>query len=103
MPGAKEHSPRTVYPARTLLRLLLLLLAGTRLIDRNIHEMGGELLHSKLLALLEPVDSRYETLYRIGLEDSLVHQREIKDLALAEFKAYRYRDSGSVFVVNRSG
>ena len=106
-PPTTTGSIRTFFLGAMLLLIITislpLLLAGTRLMDRNIHEMGGELLHSKLLALLEPVDRRYETLYRIGLEDSLVHQREIKNLALNEFKAYRYRDSGSVFVVNRSG
>ncbi|ADH85120.1 ATP-binding protein [Desulfurivibrio alkaliphilus] len=104
---AAGFSIRTFFLGAMLLLIatlsLPLLLAGSHLMDRNIKEMGGELLHSKLLALLEPVERRYETLYRVGLEDSLVHRKEIKEMALAEFSAYRFRDSGSVFVLTPTG
>ncbi len=77
------------------------LFAGSKLLDGIIFQLGTELLGEKLESLIQPIDRRYETLRRVGLEDSQSHLDEIKTDGLAKLAATRYKETGRVFVVNR--
>ncbi|MFZ5758479.1 MAG: PAS domain S-box protein [Thermodesulfobacteriota bacterium] len=79
------------------------LFAGSLLLDTIIFQLGSELLTEKLSSLIEPINRRYQTLYRIGLEDSQSHRDEIKDDALATLAATRYKKTGSIFVISKEG
>ncbi|MEW6291442.1 MAG: PAS domain S-box protein [Thermodesulfobacteriota bacterium] len=98
-------SIRTIFLlAMSLLLILLALpqfLAGSRLLHTIIYELGTELLSERLTALIQPIDRRYATLRRIGLEDSVTHLDEIRQAALASLAATRYKESGSVFVIGQ--
>jgi len=105
--------PRLIRSIRTLFLLAMgalililslpLLYSGSKLLDTISYQLGSELLMEKLHALVAPVDRRYETLHRVGLEDSQVHLDEIKAKALESFDGYRYMKSGTVFVVQENG
>lgn len=82
---------------------LPLLYSGNRLLDNIIYQLGSELLLEKLHALVAPVDRRYETLHRVGLEDSQVHLDEIRQMALRDFALFRYMESGMVVVIEEDG
>ncbi|MBI4793061.1 MAG: cache domain-containing protein [Deltaproteobacteria bacterium] len=96
-------SIRTLFLLAMFLLILLLslpqFLSGSRLLTAIIHELGTELIEEKLAALIQPVDRRYETLRRVGLEDSGAHLDEIKKSALAAFAATRYKETGTMFVI----
>ena len=96
-------SIRTLFLLAMFLLILLLslpqFLSGSRLLNTIIHELGTELIEEKLAALIQPVDRRYETLRRVGLEDSGAHLNEIKKSALAAFAATRYKETGTMFVI----
>ena len=96
-------SIRTLFLLAMFLLILLLslpqFLSGSRLLNTIIHELGTELIEEKLSALIQPVDRRYETLRRVGLEDSGTHLDEIRKNALAAFAATRYKESGTMFVI----
>ncbi len=112
-PPDRDHKPEALRSVRSLFLLamavlvLLLsappLLAGGYLLDSLISRFGAEILTEKLEILLHPVDLRYERLQRVGLEDSEEHRQEIFQEALADFADFRYRKSGSVFVIRRDG
>ncbi len=80
---------------------LPLLIAGVSIINSVIEDFGVEILHEELQALLDPVDLRYQTLERVGLEDSINHRQEIRETALQSFFLYRYKQSGNVFVIGK--
>jgi PAS domain S-box-containing protein len=84
-----------------LLLSLILLWSGSNIIHALIQQYSTEVLSEKLYSLLHPVDLRYATLQRIGLEDSQAHRDEIRETALQEFGAFRYKESGSVFVIGK--
>ncbi len=85
----------------TLIMGSLLLWAALNIMDSIIYEFGTEILAEKLSALIHPVDLRYATLERIGLDDSQIHHQEIKEEALKDFAQFRYKKSGEVFVIGR--
>ncbi|OCC16056.1 PAS sensor protein [Dissulfuribacter thermophilus] len=80
-----------------------LFFSGTLLMESIILDFGEKLLNANLHQLLEHVDRRYKTLERIGLEDSLAHQREIKEISLKEFSKFNFGESGGVFVIEDNG
>jgi len=82
--------------------VLVLLWAGAGIMNSIITQYSTEIMTEKLYSLIHPVDMRYATLQRIGLEDSQQHLAEIRDAALKEFAGYRYKETGSVFVVGRN-
>ncbi|MCW8983393.1 MAG: hypothetical protein OQK13_05045, partial [Gammaproteobacteria bacterium] len=77
--------------------------SGYVLMDGIIYQSGTETLKDKLESLIQPVSQRYERLQRIGLEDSEDHLRDIRDSALQQFTNYRYKETGSVFVLANDG
>ncbi|MFH7319080.1 ATP-binding protein [Desulfurivibrio sp. D14AmB] len=107
------HQPPRIRSIRTLFLLgmtglililsLPLLYSGNRLLDNIICQLGSDLLLEKLQALVDPVDRRYETLQRVGLEDSQVHLEEIRTTALQEFSRFSYMKSGMVMVIGEDG
>jgi len=96
-------SIRTIFLLAMSLLIILLalpqLIAGSRLLNTIIYELGTELLNEELAAMIQPIDRRYATLRRIGLEDSLTHLDEIRKNGLASLAATRYKESGAVFVI----
>lgn len=100
------HSIRSGFLlAMTALILILslpLLYSGIRIMDNLIDQYGMELLAAQLHARMEPVDRRYETLTRVGLEDSRIHRQEIMAQALKAFSGYRYKQTGRLFVIHRN-
>ncbi len=109
MRGKKTRfaSLRNLFPFVMSCVILVLslpqLFAGSRLLDTIIFQLGSELLTEKLSSLIAPIDRRYQTLYRIGLEDSQSHRDEIKRDALATLAASRYKKTGNIFVISREG
>ncbi len=87
----------------TVIMASLLLWAAVNIMNSIIYEFGTEILAEKLSSLVQPVNLRYATLERIGLEDSLVHRQEIKEQALQDFTRFRYKESGEIFVIGRDG
>ncbi|MCF6186770.1 MAG: hypothetical protein L3J49_04745 [Desulfobulbaceae bacterium] len=85
--------------ALILILSLPLLYSGMRIMEKLINQYGMELMVGELRARLEPVDRRYETLVRVGLEDSQLHRREIIEEALKSFSDYRYKRTGRLFVI----
>ena len=81
----------------------ILLWSGTGIINVIIQQFGTEILNEKLNSAIQPVEYRYSTLQRIGLEDSASHRDEIKRDALKEFGAFRYKETGSLFVISTAG
>ncbi|MCW8888837.1 MAG: cache domain-containing protein, partial [Gammaproteobacteria bacterium] len=77
--------------------------SGYVLMDGIIYQSGTETLKDKLDSLIQPVSQRYERLQRIGLEDSETHLQDIRDSALLQFANYRYKETGSVFVLTNDG
>ncbi|MBI5556032.1 MAG: PAS domain S-box protein [Deltaproteobacteria bacterium] len=104
MTEKKKASLRTLFLlAMSLLIIILSLpqfLSGRSLLHTIISQLGTELLTEKLGALVQPIDRRYETLRRVGLEDSATHLDEIKKTALDTLSAFRYKQTGSVFVIS---
>jgi PAS domain S-box-containing protein len=82
---------------------LPLLFSGVSIIDDISYEFGHEILSEQLKSLIEPIDLRYKTIERIGLEDSETHLLEIKNSALADMGHFHYKDTGSIFVVENQG
>ncbi len=80
---------------------LPILIAGVGIMNSLIEDFGTEILNEQLQSLIAPVDLRYQTLARVGLEDSLTHLQEIEEEALVDFALYRYKASGRVFVVGK--
>ncbi len=101
------RSVRTLFLlGMTVLILVLslpLLYSGIRIMDSLIEQYGMELLAGELQARIAPVERRYETLYRVGLEDSQVHRQEILDDGLRSFEAFRYKKTGTLFVIRTDG
>ncbi|WP_456387147.1 PAS domain S-box protein [Desulfolithobacter sp.] len=101
------RSVRTLFLlGMTILILVLslpLLYSGIRIMDNLIEQYGMELLAGELQARIAPVERRYETLHRVGLEDSQVHLQEIMDDGLRSFAAFRYKNTGTMFVVRSDG
>jgi PAS domain S-box-containing protein len=101
---APVKSIQTLFLAAiTLLIVVLsvpLLLSGVQIITDQTSQFGTEILTEKLHALVEPIDRRYQTLARVGLEDSAGHRQEIKESALQNLAAFRYKATGTVFVIN---
>ncbi len=101
------RSIRTLFVAAMgLLAALLsapLLYSATTLMDQLVERYAMELLRGELEARIAPVDRQYQTLYRVGLEDSQEHRREILENGLAAFAAFRYKGTGRLFVVQREG
>lgn len=103
---------RRVWSVQTLFLLLItgvglflalfLLWAGAGIMNSIISQYGTELMQEKLHSLIQPVDLRYASLKRIGLEDSQIHRDEIQNTALKEFAAFRYKNTGSLFVISRN-
>ena len=101
------NSIRTIFllamAGLVLVLSLPLLYSGTRLLDNIIYQLGSEVLSDKLQHLVAPVNRRYETLQRVGLEDSQHHLEEIRETALAEFRRFSYMESGVVLVIGSGG
>ncbi|WP_457573237.1 PAS domain S-box protein [Desulfolithobacter sp.] len=107
------HLPQPLRSVRTLFLLgmtvlilvlsLPLLYSGIRIMDGLIEQYGMELLAGELQARIAPVERRYETLHRIGLEDSHVHRQEIMDDALRRFASFHYKKTGTLFVIQADG
>ena len=102
-----------IFSIRTLVLLIIggcslifasiLLWSGTSIINVLIYQFGDEILTEKLNSVIQPVEYRYSTLQRIGLEDSLQHRDEIKQNALKNLAGFRYKQTGSVFVISKAG
>ncbi len=92
-----------VIAGGALIFALILLWAGTGIMNVLIQQFGTEILTEKLNSVILPVDLRYKTLQRIGLEDSQTHLDEIREDALNGFANFRYKASGTVFVVGGRG
>lgn len=86
-----------------LVMSLPLFFAGVSIIDDLTTNFGEDVLTAELKSLIAPIDRRYQTLQRIGLEDSLPHNQEIYNEGLKKLEAYSFRDSGFAFVVARDG
>jgi PAS domain S-box-containing protein len=103
MDNKTRLSIRTFFLLAMCLLILLLalpqFLSGSRLLNTIIHELGTELIEERLAALIQPVDRRYDTLRRVGLEDSSTHLEEIRKTALAAFAETRYKQTGTMFVI----
>jgi PAS domain S-box-containing protein len=80
---------------------LPLLFSGVMIIDNITSKFGSEILNEELNSLIEPIKLRYKTLERIGLEDSQVHLKEIRENALKDLSHYRYKQTGTIFVVGK--
>ncbi|MHB8809217.1 MAG: PAS domain S-box protein [Desulfobulbaceae bacterium] len=80
---------------------LVLLWSGNNIIHSLIQQYSTEILTEKLHGLIQPVEYRYATLQRIGLTESQVHQKEIREAALREFGVMRYKKTGSAFVIGK--
>jgi hypothetical protein len=90
-----------IFSIRTLVLLIIggcclifasiLLWSGTNIINVLICQFGHEILTEKLNSAIQPIDYRYATLQRIGLEDSLRHRNEIKQDALSTLTSFRYK------------
>ncbi|RJX19081.1 MAG: PAS domain S-box protein [Desulfobulbus sp.] len=104
-PYSRLWSVRTLFllilAGVNLFLALILLWTGTNIINSLIQQYSTELMTEKLHALLHPVNLRYATLQRIGLDDSQPHLEEIKTAALQEFGSFRYKESGSIFVIGK--
>jgi PAS domain S-box-containing protein len=81
----------------------ILLWSGTGIINVLIQQFGTEILTEKLNSIIQPVELRYTTLQRIGLEDSFNHRNEIRQDALKTFAGFRYKKTGSIFVISNAG
>ena len=80
----------------------ILLWSGTNIINVLIYQFGHEILTEKLNSVIQPIDYRYSTLQRIGLEDSLKHRNEIRQDALKDLAGFRYKETGSIFVISKA-
>ena len=78
---------------------LPLLFSGVRIINSITSEFGQEILKAELESLIEPINLRYQTLARVGLEDSQSHRQEIREAAYSTLRLFRYKETGTVFVV----
>mgnify|MGYP005838571329 CR=1 FL=1 len=100
-------SIRSLFLAAIILLIatvsLPLLVSGVKIINSITYQFGLENLHDKMQSCLEPINLHYQTLTRVGLEDSRSHRQEIKDEAYAFLRSYQYKETGSVFVVSREG
>ncbi|GAB4334271.1 MAG: hypothetical protein Kow0089_03380 [Desulfobulbaceae bacterium] len=102
-----------LFSLRTLVLLLiaactlvfgsLLLWSGTNILNGLIRQSGTEILTEKVNSILQPVNYRYQVLERIGLEDSAKHLEEIRSEALRDLATFRYKETGSVFVISKNG
>ena len=101
-----------IFSIRTLVLLIIggcclifasiLLWSGTNIINVLIYQFGNEILTEKLNSVIQPVEYRYATLQRIGLEDSSKHRNEIRQDALKDFAGFRYKETGSIFVISKA-
>ena len=82
---------------------LPLFFAGVKIINNLTSTFSHEILTAELEALIAPIDRRYQTLERVGLEDSLEHQQEIKEQGLDDLSRYTFKESGFAFVVEKGG
>lgn len=100
-------SIRSLFLAAIILLIatvsLPLLVSGVKIINSITYQFGLENLHDKMQSCLEPINQRYQTLARVGLEDSRSHRQEIKDEAYTFLQNYQYKKTGSIFVVSREG
>jgi PAS domain S-box-containing protein len=80
---------------------LPLLFSGVKIINNITSQFGREILQEELQSLLGPINLRYHTLARVGLEDSRSHLLEIKENALHSLGSYRYKNTGSIFVISK--
>lgn len=78
-----------------------LIISGYKLMNRSTYLLGTELLTDKLAHQIMPVESSYERLKMIGLEDSTIHLDEIRQRALVSFARFRYLETGRIFVIGR--
>ncbi len=86
-----------------LVMSLPLFFAGVTIITDLTSRFGEEVLTAELESLVGPIDRRYETLKRVGLEDSQAHLQEIKKQGLETLSAFTYKQSGFAFVINKTG
>ena len=103
----RPRSIRTLF-ILTIVGLILtlslpLLYSGIRIMDSLVGQYGLELLQSQLDSQVARVERMYQTLARVGLEDSRVHRQEIRRLALKSFAAFHYKKSGRMFVIGADG
>jgi len=103
-PISHLQSIQTLFLAAiTLLIVVLslpLLLSGVKIINDLTLQFGQEVLTEALQSLIEPINQRYQTLARVGLEDSVNHRKEIQEKGLVDLSTYRYKETGSVFVIS---
>ncbi len=103
-PLSRLKSIQALFLAAMALLIIILsvplLWSGVTIITTLTHQYGGEIITEKLHSLIDPINRRYDTLARVGLEDSASHRQEILDNALLDLAGYRYKESGSVFVVS---
>lgn len=86
-----------------LVMSLPLFFAGVTIINDITRTFGREILTAELQSLIEPISLRYKTLQRVGLEDSLPHQQEIREQGLRSLETFTFKESGFAFVVSRAG
>lgn len=82
---------------------LPLFFSGVIIINNITSTFGNEILTEELNSLIEPINLRYKTLERVGLEDSLTHIKEIKENAILDLSRYRYKQTGTAFVLKKNG
>jgi len=103
-PISRLQSIQTLFLAAiTLLIVVLslpLLVSGVKIINDLTRQFGQEILTEVLQSLIAPINQRYQTLARVGLEDSVSHRQEIQENGLVALSIYRYKDTGSIFVIS---
>ncbi len=82
---------------------LPLLFSGVKIINDLTLQFSREILTQELQSQIKPINLRYQTLARVGLEDSQSHGQEIRESAYETLRLYRYKDSGSIFVIDSKG
>ena len=80
-----------------------LLAAGIILMDGMLTHFSESLIRYHLEDLIRQCEGHYKQLERVGLEDSLEHMKEVKDISLSEIKAHRFADTGRTFVIEATG
>ncbi len=103
-PISRLQSIQTLFFAAITLLIVVLSLpllgSGVKIINDLTRQFGHEILTEELQSLIAPINQRYQTLARVGLEDSVSHRQEIQKNGLATLSLYRYKETGSAFVIS---
>ncbi len=102
-----------IFSVRTLFQLLIvgcslifaliLLWSGTGIMNLVIKQFGTEILTEKLNTAVQSIEDHYAILPRIGLDDSAGHRDGVRQTALKELSHFRYKETGSSFVISKTG